>query len=197
MRHRRCLATGDVRPTEALVRFVVDGDGMLVADVAERLPGRGLWLTADRAVLERACRRNLFAKAARARVIVPPDLIALVETRLLRHCLDGIALARRAGQAVCGLVKTQMMLVSGRAGLRLIARDGGLGERRGLLALAPAVPLVESLTAPELGRPFARDHVVHAAFAAGPLASRIEKDAVRLAALRHSGDNATTKHGNP
>ncbi|HLF58858.1 MAG TPA: DUF448 domain-containing protein, partial [Alphaproteobacteria bacterium] len=44
---RRCLATGTLRPKAELVRFVLAPDGTVVPDINERLPGRGLWLTAS------------------------------------------------------------------------------------------------------------------------------------------------------
>ncbi|MDP6876945.1 MAG: DUF448 domain-containing protein, partial [Alphaproteobacteria bacterium] len=39
---RRCIATGAVRDTAELVRFVVGPEVRLVPDVAGKLPGRGL-----------------------------------------------------------------------------------------------------------------------------------------------------------
>ena len=48
---RRCIVTGDVQPKGGLIRFVVGPDGMVVPDLAEKLPGRGLWVSADRAVM--------------------------------------------------------------------------------------------------------------------------------------------------
>ncbi|MGH7112560.1 MAG: DUF448 domain-containing protein, partial [Stellaceae bacterium] len=71
---RRCLATGQVRPRAALLRFVVGPDGAIVADVAGRLPGRGLWLTPRRDIVEQAVAKRLFARAARRPVAVPPGL---------------------------------------------------------------------------------------------------------------------------
>ena len=60
-RERRCLVTGEVRPKAALVRFVVSPDGAIVPDIAERLPGRGLWLTARRDIVAAAVAKRLFA----------------------------------------------------------------------------------------------------------------------------------------
>ena len=72
---RRCLATRAVRPKSALLRFVVGPDGTLVPDLAGRLPGRGLWITPERDIVASAAAKNLFAKAARERVVVPSDLV--------------------------------------------------------------------------------------------------------------------------
>ncbi|HET6224250.1 MAG TPA: DUF448 domain-containing protein, partial [Dongiaceae bacterium] len=56
---RRCLVTREVLPKTDLVRFVVGPDGVLVPDVAGRLPGRGLWVKAQRDVLAAAVAKRL------------------------------------------------------------------------------------------------------------------------------------------
>ena len=65
---RTCIVTGTEGPPERMIRFVVGPEGDVVPDLARRLPGRGLWVTAERATLERAVEKNLFSKAARAAV---------------------------------------------------------------------------------------------------------------------------------
>lgn len=63
-RERRCIATGEVLPEARLVRFVLDSEGNVVPDIEVKLPGRGIWISADRRMIENAAKRNLFAKAA-------------------------------------------------------------------------------------------------------------------------------------
>ena len=48
---RRCIVTRQVLPKEALLRFVIDPAGAVVPDGAGKLPGRGLWVKAERAAL--------------------------------------------------------------------------------------------------------------------------------------------------
>src|SRR5579883_489405 len=100
---RRCIATRQVLPKERLVRFVVAPDGLLVPDVEGRLPGRGLWLQARRDVVETACEKGSFAKAAHSSVRVPDGLADHVAVRLRRRCLDFLGLARRAGKVASGV----------------------------------------------------------------------------------------------
>ena len=45
---RRCIATGEVQPKHGLIRFVVGPEGQVVPDLSEKLPGRGIWVAADR-----------------------------------------------------------------------------------------------------------------------------------------------------
>ena len=63
---RRCIATGESAPKAGLIRFVVGPDGGIVPDLGERLPGRGIWVGADRDALQKAVDRKLFARAAKA-----------------------------------------------------------------------------------------------------------------------------------
>ena len=62
---RRCIATGEVQPKRGLIRFVVGPEGEIFPDLAEKLPGRGIWVAADRAALRKAAGKGLFARAAK------------------------------------------------------------------------------------------------------------------------------------
>jgi uncharacterized protein len=188
---RRCIATGAVRPKAELIRFVVGPDGEIVPDLAERLPGRGLWVSAEREALRRAQAKGLFAKAARQSVRAPDDLVDRVEALLHRNCIDLIGMARRAGQAVAGYEKVHAWLAEGRAAVLLAASDGAADGRAKLAALAAAVrpvPLVEIFSADTLGMAFARDRMVHAAIARGGLAKRLVAEAARLNGIRGRAD---------
>ncbi len=181
---RRCIATGASQPARGLVRFVVGPGGDIVPDVLGRLPGRGIWVAADRAALARAVDKRLFARAARAPVAVPEGLAGTVEDLLAARVIELVSLARKAGEAVAGYEKVRDWLVKGEAVLLLQAADGS--ERGKARLRPPAGPdsLVQVLTAAELGLAFGREHVIHAALAAGGLASRVVDEAARLAGMR-------------
>ena len=187
---RRCLVTGVTRPADELVRFVVSPEGRVVPDVAGRLPGRGMWVQSDRAILERACKRNLFRRAARAEVSVPADLAALVETQVLQRCLDLIGLARRANEAVFGFEKAREWLQVGRAVLLIAASDGDPRARARLRALAAELSVIDALTADEIGRATGRERSVHGVVARGRLAGAIRGEGERLGRLRTATEAA-------
>src|SRR4029077_8553852 len=90
---RRCLVSRQVRPKAELLRFVVGPEGRLIVDPAERLPGRGLWLTPRRDIVESAVAKGLFAKAAGQRVVVAGELADDVERLLRQRCLALLGLA--------------------------------------------------------------------------------------------------------
>jgi uncharacterized protein len=181
---RRCLVTGEVLPKAGLVRFVVSPEGAIVPDVAERLPGRGLWLTARRDIVRAAVAKRVFGRAARRPVIVDEALADRVEALLVARCRDLIGLARRAGEAAMGFVKVERMLAAGVAGLLLGAADGARDGRVKLQALAPDRAERAELTAVELGAAFGRDAVVHVALREGRLAAALTRELDRLNGFR-------------
>lgn len=181
---RRCIVSGESRERGQLLRFVVGPDGTLVPDVAGRLPGRGLWLTPRRDIVERALTKRLFARAARRPVEVPPGLADQVETLLARRCCDALGLARRAGLAVAGFDRVSEAVRRGKAALLLFAVDGAEGGRRKLGATAGDVPSASVLTVAELGGAFGHERIVHAAVGDGTLCDRLRTDLVRLAGFR-------------
>jgi uncharacterized protein len=174
---------------ERMIRFVVGPDRALVPDLNATLPGRGMWLSASRDVLDTAANKGglarAFARAARGPVTVPTDLPALLEAALVRRVGELLGLARRAGQAVAGFEKAREWLRSRRARLVLQASDGSEAERARFLSGADKTIFVLCpLPTAALGRIFGHDQVVHVAVAPGRLAERLLIEANRLAGLR-------------
>ena len=182
-RERRCLVTGEVRPCAELIRFVVSPEGRVLPDLVGDLPGRGLWVAAARAALERAGAKGLFAKAARRPVVHDADLIEAVEAGLARRLLDWIGLAKRAGELVVGFEKVRRLIERGQVGVLVVAGDAGAEGRRKLNA--GEAPVIDLFTRAELGRALGRAEVVHAALYPGRLAERLLADASRLRGVRN------------
>ncbi len=180
---RRCVVTRERMPKERMIRFVVSPDRVLTPDLAARLPGRGIWLSAHRDVLETARTRGAFARAARGQVTIPPDLGLLLQDGLLRRVADLLGLGRRAGQAVCGYAKVREWIVEGRAAVIVQAVDGSPDERSRLLSGARTLPVVAVMSGTRLAASFGRDHVVHAALSRGALADRLVTESGRFAGL--------------
>lgn len=181
---RKCIVSGESQPKAGLIRFVVGPEGMIVPDLQGRLPGRGIYVAADLAVLEKAVRKNLFSRAARQQVTVPPGLGAMVEDLLSRRVVDLLSLARKAGEAVCGYEKVKDWLVKGRARALIQASDGSERGREKLRPPNGPETLISCLSAGELGLAFGRERAIHAALAAGGLNDRVVEEAARLAGLR-------------
>jgi predicted RNA-binding protein YlxR (DUF448 family) len=179
---RRCIVTGETAPKAGLIRFVVGPDAAVVPDVMGKLPGRGMYVTADRSVLEKAA-KGQFSRAAKAPVNVPPGLADEVERQLARRVVDLVSMARKAGLAVAGFEKVKDWLAAGRAKVLLQASDGSV-RGKSKLWTPEGGRFFGSLTGAELGLAFGRESVIHAALAAGGLTSRVIEDAARLGGIR-------------
>lgn len=186
---RRCIVTRESKPVGALLRFVVSPDGAVVPDIGNALPGRGIWVSADRTSVETAAAKGLFARAARRQVRTDPGIADLVEAQLVRRCLDLIGLARRGGGAVAGFEKVRAFLAKERAGLLLAAADGADDGRGKMERLGRGVGVATALDRLELGRAFGRDQAVHAVVASGKIAEQLEAATRRLSGFRqHSAE---------
>lgn len=181
---RRCFVTRSTNDRDQLIRFVVDPSGIIVPDVDERLPGRGMWLSAGRDVLNKAVEKRMFGRVAGQSVNIADGLVDQVEGLLTRRFYDALGLSRRAGQLVMGFEQVQAWLMSSGAALLLQADDGAVDGRRKLRHLASDLPLIVAGSRDELGSAVGRESLVHAALPSGKLAERVLRDAVRLAGFR-------------
>lgn len=180
---RRCIATGETQPINGLIRFVVGPESQVVPDLAHKLPGRGIWVSADRAALDKAVKKGLFARAARQPVTLPDGLSDLVEMMLARRVVELISLARKGGGAVSGYEKVKDWLSKEEARVLIQAEDG---SSRGKTKLSTPYGgnYIGWLSADELGLAFNREKVIHAALGAGGLTKRVVEEAQRLKGLR-------------
>ncbi|RYH04174.1 RNA-binding protein [Salipiger sp. IMCC34102] len=185
---RRCIVTSETAPKAGLVRFVVGPDGTVVPDVLEKLPGRGMYVTATRAALD-AAKKGQFSRAARQQVAVPDGLADEVERQMARRVVDLVAMARKAGLAVCGFEKVKGWLAGG-ARVRVLMQASDGSERGKTKLWTPeGARYFGCLTGAELGLAFGRQSVIHGALAAGGLSDRVVMEAARLRGLREIDDS--------
>lgn len=185
---RTCIVERTARPAGELVRFVVSPDGNVVPDLARRLPGRGVWVTARWAAVEEATRRGAFARAFRAAVTASDDLGSRIERLLLEGALADLGRARRAGRAVAGFTKAGEWVERGRAGL-LVVPLAAAGDGLDKLA-ARAVPVARLGDEAALGGIFGRDAAVYCAVARDDAGGRfVERIAGAAARWRRYRDD--------
>ena len=183
---RRCIATGEVQPKRGLIRFGIGPDGQIVPDVLEKLPGRGIWVSAERSALQTAVDRRLFSRGAKRAVEVPGDLIGTVERLLALRATERLAMARKAGLAIAGFEKVKDWLGKGEAHILLQASDGSERGKSKLHRPGGRGSFFDVFTAGELGLSFGRDRVIHAALARGGLTEKFREDAIRLSGVRET-----------
>jgi len=185
-RERRDLVTHEVMDESRLIRFVAAPDGSVVPDLGRKLPGRGLWVAADRASVETAAKKNLFSRAAKTKLNAPTDLAARVETLLFRRCLDQLGLARREGVLISGFEKSAAAIRAGKAAWVIEASDGAVDGRGKLLALArhQTSRICGVFSADDLSLALGLENAIHAVLLAGGRADRWTTEVERLAGFR-------------
>ena len=174
---------------------MIGPDGQVYPDLGEKLPGRGIWVTARRNLIVKAATKGLFSRAAKQPVKASDDLADLVEAGLAKRLIEAVSLARKAGKAVCGREKVKSGLDAEAFSLLLQATDGSEREKRNLRPPAGEESRIQVLNSHELGLAFGRDSVIHAAIAPGGFAKRVAQIAAQLAGLRllAAPDNGAVK----
>jgi uncharacterized protein len=189
---RTCIVSRAARPIGELIRFVVSPDGVLTPDIKGKLPGRGVWVSCERSVLEDAIRRKAFARGLKQPVVVPDGLADLVDTLLAADARQSLSFANKAGLVITGFAKVESVANAGRAAVLVSASDGGEDGKRKLRQAARrgsahgAVPIVISpLAGHELDLALGRENAIHAALLAGPASDAFLTRCLRLEKFRH------------
>jgi predicted RNA-binding protein YlxR (DUF448 family) len=167
---RTCIVTRAQLPPEALIRFVRAPDGAVVPDLKRKLPGRGVWVRADRDTVAAAVKKRAFARALKAEVSVDPELPGRVDGLLEEAALQGLSLANKAGRVVCGFAKVEAALARGEAAALIHASEAAADGKR-KLAASSRPRAIELFSGEQLSLALGRPHVIHAALLSGSVSA--------------------------
>lgn len=189
---RFCALTRTLKPVDDMIRFVVGPDGGAVPDLKRKLPGRGIWITATRAAIDEAVKRNVFARGFKRAVRVDPQLAASTERLLAQSTLDALAIAGKAGQVIAGAAKVEAAIGRDDLVALLHAVDAAEDGKRKLEAALrrknaekwQEIAIISGLTGEQLDLALNRPNVVHAALLAGPVSETFLARARRLERFR-------------
>lgn len=186
---RKCMALNAVRDPNEMVRFVKGPDNAVVADIAGKLPGRGVWVSAEKELLQKALKSGAFARGFKSKVTVPNDLVEQVEAGLQRSVSGLIAMTKKSGQIALGYDQTIGMAREGVLGLRIEASNGSADGRSKIRTLSRAIArelelddpaMIGCFSAEALGDIMGRGKLVHAGIKRGKLCRRLKQEAGRL-----------------
>lgn len=173
---RRCIVSLERLPKTEMVRFVADPVGNIVPDIAEKLPGRGVWVRSHRDSVEKACATNAFSRGLKTNIQKPDNLSNTVEGLLLNQCKGLLGFARKSGTIVTGFEQVQSKLRARCSGWIIEASDGANDGRQKLLRLVRAIckdiQIAGALRAQEIGDALGQQTVVHALLVQGTLSER-------------------------
>ena len=180
---RKCIVSGTTKEKSGLVRFVVGPSDSIFADILEKLPGKGIWVSCDQDALRMASEKGLFSRAARRAVKVPDTLLKDVEQMISNRVVGLLSLARKSGHSVAGYEKVKDWLSKDVAEVLVQSSDGS--ERgKSKLSTPRDGSFIGWLSSEELGAAFGRQTVIHCALASGGITNRVVHEAQRLKGLR-------------
>ncbi|MCY0093102.1 RNA-binding protein [Hoeflea ulvae] len=191
---RMCIVTRERGQPDGLIRFVAGPDGSVVPDLRLGLPGRGCWVTAERAVVDLAVKRKLFGRALKTEVNTDPDLGGVVERLLCGSLFGMMNLARKSGQFITGSGKVEDAIRSGGAVALMHATDAAddgvrklrqANTARAMGVKEAEIPVFRLFSADELTLALGDGAFIHAAALAGQAGEGVVKRAKMLARYRN------------
>ena len=160
-----------------MIRFVLDPESRVVPDLKRSLPGRGVWVTAEKEKVLLAVKKNLFARGFKQPVKADAGLADMIEERLMASLSGMVSMARKAGVVVTGQAKVEDLVRNGKISVLIQAADSnGDGKQKidKLLKKQSLRPVTfEGFTSVELDQLLGTVNTVHAGFAESGVARQV------------------------
>ncbi|MBR72882.1 MAG: DNA-binding protein [Rhodospirillaceae bacterium] len=181
---RRCLVSRRTMNKNEMVRFVIDPKGVVVPDIGSKLPGRGLWVEANRESVTSAVDQNIFTTTASKVTSIPNDLVGKVEKKLMERSINWLGLARRAGFFIIGQEKVRSKIDLGVLAILIQAFDGSEEELKKMRTSAKNIACVKIFSSQEISNVMGHSNVIHGALLKSKFVIPFMADVARLAGFR-------------
>ncbi|WP_375638363.1 MULTISPECIES: RNA-binding protein [unclassified Bartonella] len=192
MNERTCIVTRKNASAQTLIRFVIGPNNQIVPDLKANLPGRGVWISAHHAVIEKAIKQKAFHRNFKTDVEVAPNLVHVVDTLLLKAALSSLSMARKAGAIVMGATKVDAAIRSGKVILVLHAKETTEDGKRKIAQAIHSIQqqtnrtikTISLFTSDEMRVAFGSNPVMHAALLDTQAAEGFLKTTCKLISYR-------------
>ncbi|WP_375611814.1 MULTISPECIES: RNA-binding protein [unclassified Bartonella] len=192
MNERTCIVTRKNASAQTLIRFVIGPNNQIVPDLKANLPGRGVWISAHHAVIEKAIKQKAFHRNFKTDVEVAPNLVHVVDTLLLKAALSSLSMARKAGAIVMGATKVDAAIRSGKVILVLHAKETTEDGKRKIAQAIHSIQqqtnrtikTISLFTSDEMRVAFGSNPVMHAALLDTKAAEGFLKTTCKLISYR-------------
>lgn len=189
---RTCIVTKAADDPAGMIRFVLGPDGMVVPDIRRKLPGRGVWVTAKKSLIQQAVVKSAFSRGLKANAKAATDLADVVEKLMADAALGALGFARKAGECITGSGKVDSLIRSGKAIAVLHASDGADDGFRKLsqavFSLAqeggPRIAIWRVFSSAQLNMALGATNVIHAALENGGAAQNCLRHIEQLSKYR-------------
>lgn len=192
---RMCIVTRQSGSPDELIRFVAGPDHSVVPDLKRQLPGRGCWVTPQRALIEKAIAKKLFARALKTDVKAGPELLEMMDRLMAQQLAGMMNMARKAGQFISGATKVDASVRSGHALAVFHATDAAsdgvrkISQARKAWTLGSGaeteIPSFQLFSEQEMDELMGQNAFIHACALAGQAGEGVVKRAKMLERYRH------------
>lgn len=197
-KRRTCFITGDEKSAERMIRLVLDPSGTVVPDLATKLPGRGLWVTADKKKVDNfLAKKDVLKKLSHGFKETAKDVVRLedetlgdlIDRLMVQRCLNLLGLEMKKGSLALGFEKVKDKLAWGKAWALIVASDaeGSDGDqtlRRMAAHENGASFVVDLFDRDQLGQAVGRENAVYIAWLGGNSKGRFRPEVLRLLEYR-------------
>jgi predicted RNA-binding protein YlxR (DUF448 family) len=179
-----------------MIRFVLGPGQIVVPDLRQKLPGRGVWVMARADIVAKAAKRGAFSRGFKTNAVASDKLADEIDCLMTKDCLQALSLANKAGQVVAGFAKVEAAISDASLAGLVHAADCGcegwrkLGECLRRNGDDKTVPRITLFRSSQLDLALGRTNVVHAALVAGEASQGFLKRCQRLLLFRSSSFQA-------
>ncbi|AEV35020.1 protein containing DUF448 [Pseudovibrio sp. FO-BEG1] len=166
-------------------------DKTVVVDVKGTLPGRGVWVTAKKSVLQEAIKKRAFSRGFKEQVNAEEGLADHTDELLEQAALGALSMSRKAGNLIVGYSKVEASLKKESVLALVHATDASEDGVRKLAAVAASrfgkvdrLSVIRLFTSDQMSTHLDRENVIHAVLLAGEAGRNFVKHAQRLAQFR-------------
>ena len=188
---RSCIVTRQSGDKNDLIRFVLGPENCVIPDIREKLPGRGVWVTNSKQMVQEAQKRKLFASGFKQKVQTTGTIGDDVENLLLDNIQNSLSMARKAGLVITGFSKVDSLARKGGIQILFHAKDGkldGLNKIKSALIACHLAGGYENglpnpftaLSSARLDTALGMSNLVHVALSKGGMSKNLKKQIARF-----------------
>ena len=170
---RKCVLTGEVKPKDELLRFILLRDGTVLPDFNKKLDGHGFYISNSKKLLEGLTVKNPLNKILHTKTVVNEDLPQMVEQILRTAGLNAVNLARKSGDLILGLEKVKDIIAKGKAAFVIEASDAGDDGKQKIAAMAKDVEKYGLYDVATLSKALNRENTVYLAVKNTPMSKMV------------------------
>jgi hypothetical protein len=185
---RKCIYEGVVKPISEMLRFV-ELNNALLPDFNKKLPAKGMYITCNRFMLEKAIEKKLFHKVSRHNLRISEDFVDNVEMLIKQKALNSINLARKSGGVICGFEKVKEAVKKNSVKFIIEATDAGRDGKEKVAFFAKSIEIFNLFSIDELDVALNKENTVHVGVLKNSMSDTLYQDLKKYQNFIVNGEN--------